>query len=258
MTWTIFPWIACPALALWLAGAIFAGRRHRLAMAASIVALVVLGIFIAGLWHTLGRPPMRTMGETRLLYAFFLGAMGLIASARWNYPWLLSICNLLAAVFLAIVLAKPETHAITLMPALRSPWFVPHVTVYILSYAILGVATLASLRQLWELRKGNTDWRLMPFIDNTVAVGLGFLLLGMLSGAVWAKEAWGHYWSWDPKETWAFVTACGYVVFLHLRLRVQRRKGLLLLLLFAFLMLMVAWLGVSYIPAARESIHVYS
>lgn len=259
MTWLVFPWFAIPTLALWLLGAFLAARgRHTLAAVPSIAAVILLGAFIAGLWHSLGRPPMRTMGETRMLYAFFLAVMGLAASARWRYPWLLAIANLLACVFLTIVLARPDTHTITLMPALQSPWFVPHVTVYILSYAILGVGTLAALRQLWELSRGHDDWRYMPFVDNIVAVGLGFLLLGMLSGAAWAKEAWGHYWSWDPKETWAFVTACGYVAFLHLRLRVRRGRPLLLLLVFAFLMLMVAWLGVSYIPAAKGSVHVYS
>ena len=80
----------------------------------------------------------------------------------------------------------------------------------------------------------------------------------MLFGALWAKEAWGHYWSWDPKETWAFVTACAYLVYLHARVRHARSLAVLWLLPAAFALLLVAWLGVSFIPAAQQSVHVYS
>ena len=89
-------------------------------------------------------------------------------------------------------------------------------------------------------------------------LGFSFLVLGMLTGAVWAKEAWGHYWSWDPKETWAFVTACAYLVYLHARVRHARSLAVLWLLPAAFALLLVAWLGVSFIPAAQQSVHVYS
>ncbi len=144
------------------------------------------------------------------------------------------------------------------MPALQSYWFVPHVTVYILSYAMLGAATIASIMQLVNLKKKQVDADLYKLMDNVVYIGFGFLILGMLMGAVWAKEAWGHYWSWDPKETWAFVTSAAYLVYIHLRLQNQYQKITLWMLPIAFVLLMITWIGVNYLPAAQSSVHVYS
>ena len=83
-------------------------------------------------------------------------------------------------------------------------------------------------------------------------------MCGMVLGAVWAKEAGGHYWSWDPKETWAFVTAAAYLVYIHLRLRHAPERVVLWTLPISFILLMITWIGVNYLPAAQGSIHVYS
>ena len=76
-------------------------------------------------------------------------------------------------------------------------------------------------------------------------------------GAVWAKEAWGHYWSWDPKETWAFVTSMAYLAYIHIRLYGKYDKVALWALPIAFILLMITWIGVNYLPAAQGSVHVY-
>jgi ABC-type transport system involved in cytochrome c biogenesis permease subunit len=79
----------------------------------------------------------------------------------------------------------------------------------------------------------------------------------MLMGAVWAKEAWGDYWTWDPKEVWAFITAASYLVYLHASYAgISKRKALIIIPL-AFIMLMITWLGVEYLAVAQESIHSY-
>ena len=259
MIWNQIVWWGVPTLALWLAGALTGKRWTRLALALSLAGWFCLGTFTALLWRELGRPPIRTLGETRLLYAFVLAGLGIWTAWRNGYAWLLAASNLLASAFLAILMARPGMQAGPLMPALQSAWFVPHVAAYIIAYAILGVGTLMALRQLLFPRRGSSaDTRLLPAIDAVVRLGFSFLVLGMLTGAVWAKEAWGHYWSWDPKETWAFVTACAYLVYLHARVRHARSLAVLWLLPAAFALLLVAWLGVSFIPAAQQSVHVYS
>jgi ABC-type transport system involved in cytochrome c biogenesis permease subunit len=140
------------------------------------------------------------------------------------------------------------------MPALQSIWFVPHVTAYILSYAILGAATIVGLKQLYQYDEND---KLIDFTDNLVYIGFGLLMLGMLMGAVWAKAAWGHYWSWDPKETWAFVTAAAYLFYIHIRWNNHYRKTALWMLVIAFICLMITWKGVNYLPSAKNSVHVY-
>ena len=81
-------------------------------------------------WISLERPPMRTMGETRLWYSFFLPLAGIITYGRWKYKWILGFSTILSLVFVCINIFKPEIHNKTLMPALQSPWFTPHVIVY--------------------------------------------------------------------------------------------------------------------------------
>jgi Cytochrome C assembly protein. len=104
------------------------------------------------------------MGETRLWYSFFLSSVGYLAYRRWKYPWLLSFSALVASVFVFINLFKPEIHSKNLMPALQSEWFVPHVTSYILSYAMFGAATIGAFVQLRKVhRNGYSDEKDIQF-----------------------------------------------------------------------------------------------
>lgn len=260
MNWSHFIWFALPTVALWLAAGIGVYQsRKRVANLLMLCGIALFALFIAGFWIHIERPPMRTMGETRLWYSLFLSSVGYLAYRRWHYPWLLSFSALVASVFIFVNLFKPEIHSRNLMPALQSIWFVPHVTAYILSYAMLGAATIGAFVQLRKIRlTTHPDTHIFAFIDNIVYIGFGFLVLGMLMGAVWAKEAWGHYWSWDPKETWAFVTAMGYLACIHLRLCGKKYEKIALWLLpVSFVLLMITWIGVNYLPSAQGSIHVY-
>ena len=87
-------------------------------------------------------------------------------------------------------------------------------------------------------------------------LGLGFLLLtcGILSGAVWANEAWGSYWSWDPKETWAFITWLIYAIYLHTRItkKWQGRKPAFIASL-GFLVVWICYLGVNLLSQGLHS-----
>ena len=130
------------------------------------------------------------MGETRLWYAFFLPTAGLIVYSRWRYPWILAFSTVLAGVFTTINLVKPDIHNKTLMPALQSPWFAPHVIVYMFAYAVLGAAALMAAYLLWFKKKPATEHEL-DICDNLVQVGWAFMTVGILFGALWAKEAWG-------------------------------------------------------------------
>lgn len=258
MTWSNFIGFALPAVLLWLGAGtvVYCKKAGKAADILMLSGVAVFSLFIAGFWVHLDRPPMRTMGETRLWYSLFLSVVGYVAYKRWKYPWLLSFSAVVAAVFVCINLLKPGIHSKSLMPALQSNWFVPHVTSYILSYAMFGAATIGAVIQLGKARY---EAELFRFIDNMVYVGYGFLMLGLLMGALWAKEAWGHYWSWDPKETWAFITCTAYLAYIHIRLRPGVRSGKVALWLIpvAFILLMITWIGVSYLPSAQGSVHVY-
>ena len=147
ITWSNFIWFAVPAVSLavgasvvslcandhWSASSLRYRRRRTLALGMAFGALAALTAFIIGLWISLERPPMRTMGETRLWYSFFALLAGLLTYVKWRYRWILSFSTVLATVFIVLNIARPEIHDQTLMPALQSAWFIPHVTVYMFS-----------------------------------------------------------------------------------------------------------------------------
>ena len=196
-------------------------------------------------------------------YMMLAGAVCLFFGGRqakkWKYGWVLSFAALLSLVFISEYVFEPLFLSRKLMPALQSPWFAPHVVVYMFAYAVLGVATLMAAYLLFAKRRGATK-DMLATVDGLVGLGLSSLTVGMLFGAFWAKEAWGHYWSWDPKETWAAVTWLAYLVYVHYRLVPRHRERLALwVLIVSFALLQMCWWGVNYLPSARAaSVHTYN
>ena len=257
MTWELFIYFAVAAVAGSAIAAVLSLCGYRKgAITFSVLSVLTLGIFIGGMWLSLNRPPLRTMGETRLWYSFFAGISGLFTYIRWRYRWILSFSTILSTVFIILNIVKPEIHDQTLMPALQSGWFIPHVTVYMFSYSLLGCAFLIAVVGIFK-RSTSTELMLTSS-DTLIYIGTAFLTFGMLSGAIWAKQAWGHFWNWDPKETWALITWLTYLLYMHLRLY---RKGsarlLFFLIIFAFACLQMCWWGINFLPSAQESLHVY-
>lgn len=312
MSWDSFVWFALAASLFWISGAIVSVISKRRLPAAVLAGCgsAIFMTFIVGVWISLGRPPLRTMGETRLWFSLFLSLIGLVVYLRWRYRWVLPFGCLMAVMFASINIFKPEIHTEELMPALRSPWFVPHVIVYMFAYAVMGIATILALRILWLIRRsaagsapapGSTtpatvDAAASPLspslqgdlrlCDTLVRMGWGFITMGIVMGALWAKQAWGDYWTWDPKETWAAATWLSYLLYMHLRqgsalssvtsagsvtmarqnspaieVASHSNKALhrtLFLLIFSFLLLQMCWWGVNYLPSAQGfSLHTY-
>ncbi len=255
--WSILPWAAALTVVLSLVAAVISVRakeRSIWAIAFVAAAVVVMSGFIAQLWVVLERPPMRTMGETRLWYSFCLLVAGLFTYARWHYRWILSFSTLMAAVFLAINCLRPEIHDQSLMPALQSAWFVPHVAIYMFSYALLGCAMLLAMYGVC-IRKAEVDGAITQLLYG----GVAFFTVGMLTGALWAKQAWGYHWSWDPKEAWAAATWMIYLGAIHLRLlRPASRRLFRAVVIIGFFALQMCWWGVNYLPNVERSVHTYN
>ena len=145
------------------------------------------------------------------------------------------------------------------MQSLKSPWFIPHVLVYLFSYAVLAASSIVAIKGWYDSYKGNFNLETLKLADNLVYIGFAFLTLGLLFGALWAKEAWGHYWTWDPKEVWAFLTWMGYLIYIHYRhFHSNKTKQALTILALAFVVLLVCWFGVNYLPVANTSVHTYT
>ena len=262
MNWTLFEPLSYIAICVWLIGLaclLFDRKPIRtighLSVITGILALIA---FTCGLWIFLERPPLRTLGETRLWYSVFLSIFGYIVYLRKKYFWLLGYCLAMAVLFIGLNIMKPELHDKDLMPALQSPWFVPHVVVYLIAYALLAASAMTGFLGLLKFYRKQKVWEMLHLSDNIVYVGFAFLTLGLLFGALWAKEAWGHYWTWDPKEVWALITWLLYLLYIHLRYMKRSPEWSFWSLIIAFIVLLVCWFGVNYLPTAGNSVHTYT
>ncbi|MBK1876685.1 cytochrome c biogenesis protein CcsA [Pelagicoccus mobilis] len=255
----IFPWVATVALATWTLGLIAFPKKRPVGIALLVLGTLSLGACLVTIWITLERPPLRTLGETRLWYSFLLPIAASIVCIRWKMVWPLYYAIPLAGLFITINLTNPESWDRTLMPALRSIFFVPHVLAYLLAYAFLSAAFAASLRGWRALPGSERSEQTLEFADRSVQIGFGFLTLGLVIGAIWAKEAWGHYWAWDPKETWALLTWLGYLAYLHFRLQHPlAAKPAFAFLGAAWIVLLLCWFGLNMMPIADQSVHTYT
>jgi ABC-type transport system involved in cytochrome c biogenesis permease subunit len=260
-TWTQFPIFASAALVAWSIAIVlvYNPKFDRWGKTFAFVGFAVLVAFTAQYWVSLGRPPLRTLGETRLWYALFLPPIGLLAEQRWQLRWMRVYTLLMSALFVALNLAMPETHDKSLAPALQSVWFVPHVIVYIVGYAFFGASSLVALHGLFLIWRKKAVRNALNSANTLAVLGFVCINLGLLFGAFWAKEAWGHYWTWDPKETWAFLTWLAYLVYIHITIRKQASAtASFLTLTFGFAVLLVCWFGVNYLATASQSVHTYS
>ncbi|MBR3022035.1 MAG: cytochrome c biogenesis protein CcsA [Bacteroidaceae bacterium] len=177
---------------------------------------------------------------------------------RNGWQWIIWGCAMVALIFFLFTVLSPQIVSKMPVPALQSPWFAPHVLVYILAYAMAAVSAILSIRLLVASKERREAIGLSA-CDAFARAAFAFITVGMLFGALWAERAWGGYWSWDPKETWAGITWLAYLLCLHVREKSpEAQRAALWLYIFAFLCLLMCWQGINLLPSARaDSIHLY-
>nr|ANP95949.1 cytochrome c heme attachment protein [Pyrola rotundifolia] len=193
-----------------------------------------------------------------------------------------------------------EIHQSTiLVPALQSEWLIMHVSMMVLSYAVLLCGSLLSIALLvitfrkdikifyqknclvnksfsfeeieyvnvrknvfeniyFYSTKNYYRFQLIQQLDHwsyrVISIGFIFLTIGLLSGAVWANEAWGSYWNWDPKESWAFLTWTVFTIYLHTR---TNTKGLpaysAIVASIGFIIIWICYFGVNLLGIGLHS-----
>lgn len=179
-----------------------------------------------------GRPPLGNMYEFDLVGTAFLLLCFLGWSLKKDVRWLGAFVTAPAVLFLMLAALVYYTEASKLMPSLQSYWLSIHVTVATLSvglFTIGFVLTCLYLAQLSREEKGKTGGFLSSLPDSKtldrLAYGVHIIafplwMFTVLAGAIWAQEAWGHYWNWDPKEVWSLVIFIVYAAYLHSRVTV--------------------------------------
>ncbi len=239
-------------------------------------------------WFISGHFPISNLYESLYFLVWGITLGQLLIEREYQSPIIPSIAipiELLAVAFACFVLPEDLKLSSNLVPALRSSWLVMHVSVVMLSYAALITGSLLSASVLFinknqplQIRSSSTGvggFEISNSYDFTnivepnkfshseeldtlsyrsILIGFVLLTLGLISGAVWANEAWGTWWSWDPKETWAFISWLFYAAYLHMRISKgwQGRKPALLAT-FGFFIVLICYIGVNFLGIGLHS-----
>jgi cytochrome c-type biogenesis protein CcsB len=261
----------------------------RIVMALVVGANLLLTSQLLWRWLDSGHFPISNLYESLCFLAWGCTLTQLLVERSWPSPLVPAATTPMALVCVAFAsFALPDSlqNAAPLVPALRSSWLVMHVSVIMMSYAALLVGSLLSLGVLWtqrtqplELRgssigsggyqrslitsNGPVQLEAAPMalgeqLDNlsyrTITVGFLLLTVGIISGAVWANEAWGSWWSWDPKETWALICWLVYAAYLHTRLtRGWQGRRPALVAVAGLVVISVCYIGVNLLGIGLHS-----
>lgn len=144
-----------------------------------------------------------------------------------------------------------------LLPALQSKWLVFHVSSCIIAYCFFTVAFISAVIYLFTGNEASTVCdNLNRFMHRSICLGFSLLTLGIILGSIWGKSAWGHWWNWDPKETWALVTWLIYASYIHGRLFGNwSEKRLSTIAILGFLACLFTYLGVNFL---LKGLHSYA
>lgn len=218
-------------------------------------------------WIEAGRAPMKSRFESMILLAFCIALLCLVAELKNRVRFISILGTIAIVIFMTLAFVWYDPYIENLPAALQSWWFFPHVVVYMLGYAATAVSFFAALMSIFysdpkKLLERNLVLRegidLEHYTYRVIVFAFTMLTLGMIMGALWAKDAWGTYWAWDPKENWALVSFLVYGLYLHFRrMRGWRGRKASWFAVFGFVAVIITFLGVSYLPTATQSVHVY-
>ncbi len=214
------------------------------------------GLVVIGNYVLCGHPPFGNMYHVLVFWSLCFLPLYCLVRAWRGLGWTLgffafaSFFPLLGTFFMERNLSWQR------VPALQSPWFVPHVLSYMVSYATAAVAAILMLSSLWS-KDDAASRRFHDASQSIMRVSLPLMTFGLWSGALWAEEAWGIYWSWDPKETWALITWLLYLASFHVFDSRGGRKRSAFLHLAGFAALLVTFLVVNLLPKFGSALHSY-
>lgn len=261
---------------------------QKLGQITSIIANLTLFLILSWRWISHGYFPLSNLYESLLFLSWVLLFIHLFleykTSSKIIGPIITPIVLLING-FSNLSLPLEMQKASPLVPALQSNWLMMHVSLMMLSYGTLITGSLLAIlflmlslkdsnfknnKENFDLDKGiltlktNTKTSLvmasqfLEDIDNLsyriISLGFPFLTIGIIAGAVWANEAWGSYWSWDPKETWALITWLIFAAYLHARI-IKGWEGIkpAILASLGFFVVWICYLGVNFLGQGLHS-----
>jgi cytochrome c-type biogenesis protein CcsB len=230
--------------------------------------------------------PLSNLYESLIFLSWGISAIHLFVESQTKSRLIGSISSpilFFLSGFSSLTLPTDMQKALPLVPSLQSNWLMMHVSMMMISYSTLIIGSLFSILYLAfsffikdseKIENMNVTINiespsiaqnvnlskrsLLETIDlwsyRIIGLGFPFLTLGIISGAVWANEAWGAYWSWDPKETWALITWLIFAIYLHSRLiKGWQGKNASILGSIGFFVIWICYLGVNFLGKGLHS-----
>ena len=230
--------------------------------AVSGISFIALTLCLALRWVVSGRVPMGNGYETMLLLAWLVMVFSLVAVRRFSI--VLPFGLLLSGFFLLVSHISYMDPQIThLMPVLNSPLLSLHVSVIMMSFALLSLTFLCAVTALLlRLVRGRGAIGLVAQQERLALLSrlmlypaLALLGIGIFVGAIWANVSWGAYWNWDAKEVWGLITFMVYAIAAHDRSLpfLRRPSGYHAFMAAAFLTIVMTYFGVNYYLGGMHS-----
>ncbi len=207
--------------------------RIATAMMALGALLLLAGVIARGV--SAGHVPWGNMYEFSITGALAFTVTYLFALRKHDLRWLGLFVSLSALLTLGTAITLLYRDSAPLVPALKSTWLVIHVIAAIISGGVFLLSNVIAGAYLYldamEKRGGRKPWaKRLPDLEvldqlsyRLVAFVFPLWTFSVIAGAIWAESAWGRYWGWDPKETWAFITWVAYAAYLHARVTIGWR-----------------------------------
>lgn len=243
-----YPWIPV-TIALYAIALVTLFFSRRVSLIFLITAFAIHTITLALRCYILQRPPVSNMFETIIYVPWITVCLGFCFFAKHRFA-------LAASAFIPLILLLLLQFT-DLNNGLENPqavldsqyWLTVHVLLVVGSYGafllcgMLGHLYLA-LRAFWH--RENT--LIAKSILQTMYIGVSMLIPGTILGGIWAAQSWGRFWDWDPKESWAFISICTYLIWIHAwRFQHIHYYGLAVGSIIGFQIITFTWYGVNYI-----------
>jgi len=221
---------------------------------AAVLQAVGLGVR----WYISGHEPWSN-GYEAVLFISWIGVLSGLLMYRNSNAFIPAAGCLIAVILMGFAHGGSQMNPqITpLVPVLKSYWLMIHVAIITSSYGFFGLSALLGtvVLVLYIIDSDKISAKVKASVtelsivnEMSLTVGLFLLTVGTFLGGVWANESWGRYWSWDPKETWAFISVIIYAFILHVRLipKLQSKYLFNLLSLVGFSTIIMTYFGVNY------------
>jgi cytochrome c-type biogenesis protein CcsB len=211
----------------------------------------------------IGHIPISNLYEVFILFCLITSLLYLFYEEKFNTKklgaFVLIVINAAVGFILWYTFDRHADGVQPLVPALQSYWMKIHVPANFIGYGAFSIAAMVSIAYLLSAKKILASYLpklavLDDLIYKSIAIGFIFFTVATILGAIWAAEAWGGYWSWDPKETWALIVWLNYAAWLHYRI-VKGLRGTVLAwwALIGLIITTFAFLGVNMFLSGLHS-----